>query len=207
MEAPSPPRVVVLLEGQSDVVALRTLATARGLDEADPALRLVPMGGVTNIRRHLDTWLRQSEPPRVLGLCDAGEADHVQRALSAHGLVLPDPEAMGAVGFHVCTCDLEDELIRALGADRTLAVLDDLALGDRFATLQRQPAWRGKPLQSQLRRFAGVASGRKALLDTALAAALTAQQVPRPLARLLDQVESALGQMPRRTGISHFNGH
>lgn len=207
MGASSPPRVVVLLEGPSDVVAVRTLATARGLDEADPTLRLVPMGGVTNIRRHLDAWLGQPDPPRVLGLCDVGEAGHVQRALSAHGLLVPDLTAMGAVGFQVCTCDLEDELIRALGADQALAVLDDLALGDRFAALQQQPAWRGKPLQSQLRRFAGVASGRKALLDTALAAALTAEQVPPPLARLLDQVESALVQPPRSAGIIPFNGH
>lgn len=167
---------------------------ARGLDETDTRLELVDMGGATNVRRHLDDLLRRSEPPRVLGMCDAGEARFFQAALTAHGLAVPDSRAMGAVGFHVCDRDLEDELIRALGADQVLAVLDELELGDRFAALQQQPAWRGRSLHAQLRRFAGVASGRKALLGAALAAALSAGQVPGPLATLLDQIESAVRQ-------------
>jgi len=198
------PRVVVLLEGQSDVAAVRTLATARGLDDAAARLELVDMRGVTNVRRHLDGLLRHRDPPRVLGMCDANEAGFFRRALTAHGLTVPDTKAMGAVGFHVCDCDLEDELIRALGADQVLAVLDGLELRERFATLQQQPAWRGRPLQAQLRRFAGVAAGRKALLGAALAAALPPRQVPRPLATLLDQVELAMDPGPARNAVGPF---
>lgn len=206
MEVASSPRVVVLLEGQSDVAAVQSLARARGLNQPDPRLELVDMGGVTNVRRHLDGLLRHREPPRVLGMCDANEAGFFKRALATHGLTVPDARAMAAVGFHVCDCDLEDELIRALGADQVLAVLDELDLGDRFATLQQQPAWRGKPLEAQLRRFAGVASGRKALLGAALTAALPPEQVPRPLAALLDQVELAVGQIFGRTPAGPFTG-
>lgn len=205
--AASPTRVVVLLEGQSDIAAVRTLAAARGLPEADTALELVDMGGATNVRRHLDRVLHHSDPARVLGMCDAHEAGFFQRALLAHGLALADATAMGAVGFHVCDRDLEDELMRALGAERVLAVLDGLRLGDRFALLQQQPAWRGKPLQAQLRRFAGVASGRKALLAAALAAALRPEQVPRPLATLLDQIELAVRHAPGRIRVGPFHGN
>ena len=186
------PRVVVLLEGRSDVAAVRTLAVARGLDETDGRLELVDMGGATNVRRHLDVLLRHPDPPRVLGMCDAGEVAFFRTALTAHGIAVPDSKVMGAVGFHVCHRDLEDELIRALGADQVLAVLDELELVDRFAALQQQPAWRGRSLHAQLRRFAGVASGRKALFGAALAAALSPQRVPGPLATLLDQIETAL---------------
>ena len=186
------PRVVVLLEGQSDVAAVRTLAAARGLPGAGSELELVDMGGVTNVRRHLGDLLARRRPPRVLGLCDAREQRFFKRALLAHGVSARDTAAMGSLGFHVCDRDLEDELIRALGAEVVLALLEDLRLGDRFATLQQQPAWRGQPLPAQLRRFAGVASGRKALFAAALAAALRPEQVPPPLAALLDQVASAL---------------
>lgn len=192
MAPASSPRVVVLLEGQSDVAAVRTLAAARGIDGRGAGLELVDMGGATNVGRHLDTVLRGDDRPHVLGICDAGEAGVFQRALTMHGVVVPDVRAMAAAGFQVCDRDLEDELIRALGTDTVLAVLADLRLADRFATLQQQPAWRGQPLPAQLRRFAGVASGRKALLAVALTAALSDGQAPRPLVALLDQVERAL---------------
>ena len=47
-------------------------------------------------------------------------------------------------GFYVCESDLEDELIRSLGAEAVEAILD--AQGDlpSFRTLQKQPAWRGR---------------------------------------------------------------
>lgn len=189
------PRVVVLLEGQSDVAAVRTLAVARGL--AVTGVELVDMGGVTNVRRHLDGLLGQRRPPRVLGMCDASEERFVRRALTAHGVSAPDTTTLGSLGFHVCDRDLEDELIRALGAETVLGVLDELGLGDRFVTLQQQPAWRGRPLPAQLRRFAGVASGRKSLFAAALAAALPPHQAPPPLAALLDQMAAALGQNGR----------
>lgn len=204
MAHPSPARVVVLLEGQSDVAALRALTTARGLEGS--WLELVDMGGVTNVRHHLDRLLRHRRAPRVLGLCDVSEARFVRRALLAHGVAADGTAEMRTIGFHVCDRDLEDELIRALGADQVLTLLDELRLGARFATLQQQPAWRGRPLPAQLRRFAGVASGRKTLLAGAMAAALRPAQVPPPLAALLDQVELAVAQGPTAVPVGPFEG-
>ena len=182
-------RVVVLLEGASDVAALRALLP-RGA--AYSAVELVDMRGVTNVRRHLEDLPGATGVTRVLGMCDAGEQGFFVQALAGLGVDVRG-ETMSAFGFHVCHADLEDELIRALGPERAASELAGLGLTSRFAQFRQQPAWRDRPLDEQLRRFAGVASGRKALLAEALAAALPAEAVPAPLADLLAQLEVALG--------------
>ena len=170
---------VVLLEGRSDVAAVRVVATTSGLP-AD-TYRLVDMGGVTNIRRQLAALGNA----QVLGMCDAGEAFVVARALQV------DEAELAGHGFSVCDADLEDELIRACGPDRVLDVLDRLRLSERFATFRNQPAWRGRPLPEQLHRFVGTTSGRKSLLAAALAAELEADQIPAPLSLLVERMAEA----------------
>jgi hypothetical protein len=61
----------------------------------------------------------------------------------------------------------------------------------RFATFQHQQVWRGRPLPAQLHRFAGIASGRKAVFAGALAADLAPDEVPVPLRRLVARVTEA----------------
>jgi hypothetical protein len=130
--------------------------------------------------------------PRVLGLCDEGETAFFVRALTAHGLDASTEESAAAIGFHVCHADLEDELIRALGDERVLGALGALGLQKRFAAFCQQPAWSQQLLSAQLRRFAGVASGRKALLAEALTSALRPHEVPRPLVELVGQLRLAV---------------
>ena len=67
---------------------------------------------------------------------------------------------MERLGFYVCDADLEDELIRALGAAAVERVLDTQGELAPFRTFQQQPAWRGRPTEQQLRRFLGTFSGR-----------------------------------------------
>ncbi|MBD8871177.1 hypothetical protein [Nocardioides donggukensis] len=184
--------VVVLLEGRSDVAAVRNLLADGDLAAQRHRVELVDMGGVTNVRSRLDELADRRPAARVLGLCDAADTRFVVRALTAHGLPVEAAADLPAVGFHVCEADLEEELIRALGVDRVLAVLDRHDLRERFETFRQQPAWQGRPVSAQLRRFAGVASGRKELLAGALAAALTPDRVPGPLRRLLDDLRAAL---------------
>lgn len=189
-------RVVVLLEGQSDVAALRALLRARPLLLTDPQLELVDMCGVTNIRRHLADLVGEAGPGatdhhRVLGVCDVGEASFFARGLASIGHHVSSTRDMAALGFHVCDQDLEDELIRALGADRVIEVLAGLGLLDRFATFRRQPTWTGRPVTDQLRRFSGTTSGRKVLVAEALAGAMSPEQVPPPLAALVAQIRAA----------------
>ena len=173
---------VVLLEGRSDVAAVGAVAATYGLSERDHHYRLVDMGGVTGIRGHLRALRAEPVPVRVLGMCDAGEVSVVVGALEGQG-VAGDVD-LAEHGFSVCVADLEEELIRALGPDRVLGVLDRLGLSARFATLQNQPAWRSRPLPDQLHRFAGTTSGRKELLAGTLAAELAAEEVPAPLRSL-----------------------
>lgn len=194
----------VLLEGTSDVAAIRALRAVRGVRPDDETCLLVDMGGATNIRRHLAAAAVADPRPRVIGLCDEREAPFFVRALAAHGNGDPDRPTTAAPlkadlsvsalphhGFHVCRRDLEDELMRALGVDGTLAVLADLELDATFTAFTRQLAWQGRPVMDQLRRFCGTTSGRKELLAGAMASALDELTCPAPLTALLDTMPGA----------------
>ena len=157
---PTTTRAVVLVEGTSDQVAVETLAERRGRDLDAEGIVIVPMGGAQAIGRFLA--LRSGARGEARGLCDAGEEDEFRRGLERAGLGSDLTRAdMERLGFYVCVADLEDELIRALGADRVEEVVD--AQGDlgSFRTLQKQPAWQGRPTEEQLRRFMGSGGSRK----------------------------------------------
>lgn len=178
----------VLLEGVSDVAAVGSLAGVLGIDLDD--VRLVDLGGVTNIRRQLHDLLQADPRTDVLGMCDAAEVRFVEQALREIGRPAQDEDDLAAYGFFVCHADLEEELIRALGTDRVLTVVSDLGLDTKLATLRQQPAWADRPLAEQLHRFCGVASGRKELLAGALAAAMPPDDAPDPLRGLMDRIAS-----------------
>lgn len=173
----------VLLEGASDIAAVRALAT----DDLD-GVRLVDLQGVTNVRRVLVDLHRRDPDATVLGMCDAAEVRFVERALREVGRPVRDDGDLRSHGFFVCEADLEEELIRALGVERVVQVIDRIGLSDKLSTLQQQPAWQGRPLADQLHRFCGVASGRKELLAHELASELAADQAPGPLRELLHRI-------------------
>lgn len=184
---PGAVRKVVLLEGISDIAALTAVASTRGVDLEH--VRLVDLGGVTNVRRELIALHRTRPPlPEILGLCDAPEARFVEQALDEVGLPVRDASDLSSYGFFVCHADLEEELIRALGTERTVAVIEGLGLDGKLATLRQQPAWQERTLAEQLHRFCGVASGRKALLAGALAAAVGPATTPPPLQALVERI-------------------
>jgi hypothetical protein len=182
-------RAAVLVEGESDRLALETLARRRGRDLDVEAIAVVPMGGSKNINRFLDRYGPIGLDLHLAGLCDAGEEGDFRRALERAELGRDLSRAsMERLGFYVCEEDLEDELIRALGADRVEGVLERLGVLDPFRTFQKQPQWQGRPAQDQLRRFIGTASGRKALAAPLLVEALDLDRVPRPLDGVLESV-------------------
>jgi hypothetical protein len=173
------PMSVVLVEGISDQLALQALAERRGRDLDAEGVSIVAMGGSKNVRAFLERFARQGS--ELAGLCDsAGEGDF-RRALEWAGLGSNLTRAeMEALGFFVCVEDLEDELIRALGPATVEGILDAHGELGSFRTLQKQPEWRGRPLEEQLRRFMGNGS-RKILYAAPLVAALDLDRVPRPL--------------------------
>jgi hypothetical protein len=182
-------RAVVLVEGVSDQVALETLAERRGRNLGAEDISILPMGGATNIRSFLDLFGPQGLDIRLAGLCDAGEEGDFRRGLERAGLGSNLGRAdMEALGFYVCVADLEDELIRALGAASVEAILDAQGELGSFRTLQKQPAWQGRATNEQLRRFMGSGAGRKIRYARLLVDALHLTRVPRPLDRVLAHV-------------------
>lgn len=184
-----PARAVVLVEGVSDQLALGALARRRGRNLAAEGVVIVPIGGSKNIGKALDRFGPQGLDVRLAGLCDAGEEQDYARGLERAGLGSRLTRAdMERLGFYVCVADLEDELIRALGAAATERVLDARDELGSFRIFQKQPAWQGRSIEDQLRRFLGTYSGRKIESAPLLVDALDLTRVPRPLDRLLAQL-------------------
>jgi hypothetical protein len=182
-------RTVVLVEGDSDRRALEALAARRGRNLAAEGIAIVPMGGAHAIGRFLDRFGPHGLDLRVAGLCDAAEEIYFKRALERAGLGSDLTRAdMERLGFYVCVADLEDELIRALGAATVEELLDGQGELGSFRTFQKQPAWRGRTIEDQLRRFIGTHSGRKIQSGDVLAHAVDLTSVPRPLDGLLAHV-------------------
>ncbi|WP_328943440.1 ATP-dependent endonuclease [Streptomyces sp. NBC_00250] len=185
-------RTAVLVEGVSDEVALDALAARHGRSLAAEGIAVVPLGGATNIGRFVQLLGPRGLDVRLAGLCDAGEESHFARALERAGLGHDLARAdMEPLGFYVCVADLEEELIRSLGAESVQRVVD--AQGDlrAFRIFQKQPAQRERNVDRQLRRFMGTISGRKSQYARSLIDALALAEVPRPLDRLLAHVSAS----------------
>jgi hypothetical protein len=179
-------RAVLVVEGESDQVAVEALAERRGVDLAATGVRVEPLGGAHRIGKFLERFGARGDGTQLAGLCDAGEEPvfrrELERAGFGSGLTRADLERLG---FFVCVDDLEEELIRALGAPRVEEILranDDL---HRFRTLQQMPAWRDRATEEQLHRFLGSGGRRKIRYARFLVEALDLDRVPRPLDRVL----------------------
>jgi hypothetical protein len=195
VEAPEtvvpPARAVVLVEGLSDQLALETLAERRGVDLEAQGVGVVPMGGAQAIGRFLNRFGPRGLDLRLAGLCDAREEKDFRRELERAGLGSNlTPTALERLGFYVCVEDLEDELIRSLGVESVLRVVESQGDLGAFRTLQKQPEWRGRPPEQQLRRFMGSGGSRKIRYARLLVETVDLQRVPRPLDRVLARVTS-----------------
>ena len=179
----------MLVEGISDQRAVEALAARRGRNLDAEGISVVSIGGAQAIGRFLDRFGPRGLDVRLAGLCDATEEGEFRRGLERAGFGSDLTRAdMERLGFYVCNEDLEDELIRALGAASVEQVLD--AEGDlqSFRTLQKQPEWRGRTTEEQLRRFMGSGGSRKIRYARLLVEALDLEQVPRPLDLVLAHV-------------------
>jgi hypothetical protein len=183
-------RAVVLVEGLSDQRALETLAARRGVKLDAEGVRVVPMGGAQAIGRFLSRVGPRGLDLRLAGLCDEREERDFRRGLEqaglGSGLTRGDLEQLG---FYVCVADLEDELIRALGVASVLRVIETQGDLGSFRTLQKQPEWRGRPPDEQLRRFMGSGGGRKIRYARLLVEELDLDRIPRPLAGVLAHLQ------------------
>jgi hypothetical protein len=182
------PRAVILVEGISDRRALEALAARRGGILTADGAAVVAMGGAKNIGRFLERFGPHGSGVAVAGLYDVAEEPDVRRGLQRAGFGSGSSGLeLERLGFYACIEDLEDELIRAVGAARVVEIVEERGELVPFRTLQKQPEWRGRPLDQQLRRFLGNAS-RKIEYAPLLVDALDLSRAPRPLDAVLAHV-------------------
>ncbi len=185
------PRAVVLVEGLSDRLALEVLAHRRGRDLEREGISVVAMSGATNIGHYLDRYGPRGLGVKVAGLYDSAEERFFRQGLERAGLGAQTSESGGGLeahGFFVCVADLEDELIRAIGAEQVEALVEAEGEIVSFRRLQRQPALRERSLHDQLRRLMSGRSGGKYRYAGIMAQAVDLDRVPRPLDAVLDYV-------------------
>ena len=160
---------VILVEGITDRIAVEAVAVKLGRDLAAEGLEVVPIGGAQAVGRAS----AQYDGERIVGLCDAPEERWFRRVL-------------GEATF-VCVENLEDELIRALGAARVEEVVASQGDGETLRNFQNQPAWRGRPVESQLLRWMHNGD-RHHRYPPLLIEALEPQEIPSPLVGVLSGV-------------------
>jgi hypothetical protein len=179
-------RSVVLVEGVSDQRALEALADRRGRNLEAEGISIVPIGGAQAIGSFLDRFGPRGLKLTLAGLCDAAEEDEFRRGLERAGLGsdLTRTE-MEALGFYVCEVDLENELVRSLGAAAVEQIIAAEGELGSFRTFQKQPAKRGQDLDEQLWRFMW---NRKIRYARLLVEALDLERVPQPLDGVLTHV-------------------
>ena len=181
-------RTVVLVEGISDQLALEALAERRGRNLEAEGVSVLPIGGAQAVGRYVEELGPCGLNVGLAGLCDAGEEADFRRGLERGGLGSNLTRTdMEELGFYVCVADLEDELVRSVGAagvEQVIAAEGELGA---FRTFQKQPAKRELPYEEQLWRFMW---NRKARYATLLVNALDLARAPRPLDGVLS---AALG--------------
>lgn len=182
-------QAVILVEGVSDQIAIETLALRHERDLGAEGVAVLPIGGAQAVNRYLRELGPFGERLNLAGFCDADAAELFRRALGRAGIGTPKTTAeMATLGFHVCRRDLEDELIRAVGAERVLGVVDAEGELGSFETLQKQLEWRGRPVTAQLRRFIAAKARRGQRYARLLIEAVDLDRAPQPLDAVLDRI-------------------
>lgn len=176
----------VLVEGVSDQRAVEALAKRQGRTLEAEGVAVIPIAGATNVGRFLKLLGPQGRDVQLAGLCDEGEVGAFAEALHHAGMGTDlDRDGLEQLGFFVCETDLEEELIRAVGPDRVLSLMDAHGHMRRFRRFQNQPAHRRKSIEAQLWRWLGNFKIQYAPL---LVEALDPNRVPRPLEGVLARV-------------------
>jgi hypothetical protein len=176
----------ILVEGVSDVLAVRAMAGRAGRDLDAQQVAVVPLGGGGGLEASVRLLGPAGLGLELLGLCDVDHEARWARRLEEAGFGSGlDRAAMEALGFFVCDRDLEDELIRTLGVSAVEAVIAAQGDSAAFQALTQQPAHRNGRREDQLRRWLGAGSGRKARYAPLLVEATSPGEEPRPLREVL----------------------
>jgi hypothetical protein len=184
----APPRLVIIVEGDSDAGAVRKLARRLHIDVETNGIAIQSAHGVTNFPRLLAVIARDHPDAPVCGLYDIAEERHVRRALRQRGIAVDTDEHLATHGFYACVDDLEDERTRARGVAAVEQVRDGQGELVSFRRLQQMPHHRGSPVDRQLHRFLGTRATRKVRLAALLVDAIELDRLPHPLAALASRM-------------------
>ena len=123
---------VILVEGDSDKFALEAVAEKVGRNLDGEGITIVSLEGGGGLGTFLGMLGPRGFSLKLAGLCDQDSQSGWIKKLDEAGVgSVLDRAAMERVGFYVCESDLEDELLRALGVDEALEIVQER--GDRAA--------------------------------------------------------------------------
>lgn len=183
---------VILAEGIGDQIAIETLAARQNRNLEHEGVVVFPIGGAGAFASYLTQFGPLGQDLPLAGLADLDEEHTVRRALVAAGLGPARTRGeMADVGFFLCDRNLGEELIRACGVERALAIVEAQGELASFERLCAQPPWRDRPAGEQLRRFLKSKSGRDLRYAHLLTEAAPDDRMP---AALLDVLAAAVPQ-------------
>ena len=104
-------RAVILVEGVADRVIVEATARAMGVDLDRLGITVTEVNGAGSFKHAIRLFGSEGFGVPILGLVDLNEADIPADALGI------DPLNLNAKFFWVCSADLEEECVRALGAE------------------------------------------------------------------------------------------
>ena len=183
-------RTIVLVEGQTDELALTLAARRLGRDLVAEGVSIVPMNGAHGIGRFLERLAAEEPGANLAGLYDEGEEKVIRAALERAGYGSDlDRGGLERAGFFACSADLEDELVRAAGEAILLELIDREGDTQPWHTFQKQQAWQGRQLDQQFRRFIRSVSGRNSRYIRTIVETIDPSRLPRPVRLLLEHVQ------------------
>lgn len=179
----------IIVEGISDQIAVEVLAALQDRDlEADRVV-VFPVGGAQAAANAMRELGPNGRDLRLAGLYDIDATETFRRAVTRAGIGRPvDGADLAALGFHPCSRDLEDELLRAVGAEAVLAVFESQGELGSFRTMQKQVEWRGHELSDQIHRFIRARATRSQRYARLLIEELGPDRSPAPLRSTLKHV-------------------
>jgi len=186
----------VFVEGESDANAVRALADLLGCDLRLHHIQICSAGGVTNFSSLLREFARAHPNGQFCGMYDLAEQRHVRRALTNAAIPVAAHDSLESFGFFACTADLEEELIRALGAEAVERVLGAQGELVSFRRFQAMPQHRLTPVDQQLHRFLGTRATRKIRSARRLVEQLDIDRLPRPLVQLATRILEVASTTP-----------
>lgn len=176
---------VLVVEGFSDYLAVRTFAATLGIDLDGSGVSLLSLEGGDLLKHYLQLFGPAGFGLKLRGLCDLDkEAEWISR-LDAAGLAVTDRASLNGAGFQVADPDLEGEMLAPLSETEVSAVIAGAGAEQKFELFRQQPAHAESSLADQQLAFI---KGDKIRWAPLLAAAVPADDVPVPIKDLLEDL-------------------